>query len=373
MDSPFQYGSLATGKTFIDREKDRADLKQMLSSGIHVALISPRRWGKSSLVKMAMDELSKQRGDIRVCHIDAFSVNSEMEFYNLFASRVIACAESKMKKALEDAKKYLGGLSAGISLGDGLGEMLSVKLGYKPQGMDRDEILGLPQKIAEDKKIRIIVCIDEFQQLALLPEYAAMEGKMRSAWQRQSRVSYCLYGSKKHMMLDIFADSQKPFYRFAQVVFLPKIPKADWIPFIQKGFHDTGKEISEAFAAKICDTVDCHSWYVQQFAFFTWSATEHTVTESILSTALQRLIDTNSPMFISDTEKLTPSQKEMLRAISDGQSKLSSAQVKENYPLGNPNTIVRNKKALIEKSFIDIEDGRLFISDPVFRLWLRQS
>lgn len=373
MDSPFQFGTLATDKNFIDRVEDRKQLKQMLSSKINVALISPRRWGKSSLVKMAMDELVHERKEFRVCYIDAFSINSEEEFYSVFTSSVLSCASGKIEKAVQDAKKYLGGLFAGITVSDGLSDFLSVNLGYRPKEMDKMEILNLPEKLSQDKGIRIIVCIDEFQQLAHIPGYSDMEGKMRTVWQKQKLVSYCFYGSKKHMMMEIFADSQKPFYRFANIIFMPKIAKEEWMPFICEGFRSTGKQISEKYAEMICDTVECHSWYLQQFAFFVWSATETVVDDAIMDKSLRRLIDTNSPMFISDTEKLTPSQRSMLMAISDGVQRLSSEETVQKYHLGNPNTIQRNKKALQEKSFIDLMDGELYISDPVFKLWYKKA
>lgn len=371
MDSPFQYGTLATDKNFIDRVSERAELKQMLSSGINVSLISPRRLGKSSLVKMAMKELERERKDIRVCFLDAFNINSEDEFYSAFAAGVISCSAGKVEKALAEAKKYLGGLIPGITLSDGLNDVLSVNLRYAPKEMDKLDILDLPEKIAKDKGLRIIVCIDEFQQLVKLPGYRDLEGKMRSVWQHQTRVSYCFYGSKKHMMMDIFADSQKPFYRFSTIMFMPKIKKEDWIPFILKGFASTGKSISRAFAEKICDVVDCHSWYLQQLCYFTWYATETSVDEKILSSSIQRLIDTNAPMFISDTEKLTPSQREMLKAIAAGETRLTSEGMKERYHLGNPNTIVRNKRVLEEKSFIESNNGTMAISDPVFLMWYK--
>lgn len=102
--SPFQFGTLATEENFIDRVEDRAMLKQMLASHINVMLISPRRWGKSSLVKKAMGELSAEDKNVRICYIDAFSIGSEAEFYRTFASQVIACASSKMERWIEDAK-----------------------------------------------------------------------------------------------------------------------------------------------------------------------------------------------------------------------------------------------------------------------------
>ena len=106
--------------------------------------------------------------------------------------------------------------------------------------------------MAKEKGIRIIVCIDEFQQLANLPEYKDMEGKMRSVWQQQQLTSYCLYGSKRNMMLNIFNNSNSPFYRFGQVIFMGKIAKEDWIPFITSSFEKTGKKTGIKQGKPIC-------------------------------------------------------------------------------------------------------------------------
>lgn len=369
MDSPFQFGTLATDKNFTDRVKERAELKQMLCSGINVALISPRRWGKSSLVKKATDEIATERKEYRICLLDAFSMNSEAEFYSAFASGIIACATGKLERALKDATRYLGGLIPGITLGDNASGALTINLQYTPREQDKLEILNLPEKLAIDKGLHIIVCVDEFQELVKLKEYPDMEGKMRSVWQKQQRVSYCFYGSKKHMMLKVFNDSQKPFYRFANIVFMPKIRKEDWIPFIVGKFESTGKRISKEDAAQICDWVDCHSWYLQQLCYFIWVSTEKEVDNQILTTSLRRLVDVNAPMFMSDVEKLTPSQREMLRAIAAGEQNLYAENVRSRFHLGNPNTIKRNKEILQEKSFIDSDEGTLSIADPVFKIW----
>ncbi|MBF4212733.1 ATP-binding protein, partial [Pseudomonas donghuensis] len=83
-------------------------------------------------------------------------------------------------------------------------------------------------------------------------------------WQQQQLTSYCLYGSKRNMMLNIFNNSNSPFYRFGQVIFMQKIAKEHWIPFILSSFEKTGKSISAEMAERICDAVACHSWYLQQ-------------------------------------------------------------------------------------------------------------
>ena len=337
--SPFQFGTLATEENFIDRTEDRALLKQLLASHINVMLISPRRWGKSSLVKKAMTELSEEDKEVRICYIDAFSIGSEAEFYRTFASQVIACASSK----------------------------------FVPQERDKMAILQLPELLAKEKGIRIIVCIDEFQQLANLPEYKDMEGKMRSVWQQQQLTSYCLYGSKRNMMLNIFNNSNSPFYRFGQVIFMQKIAKEHWIPFILSSFEKTGKRISESFASRICDVVECHSWYLQQLCYFIWSFTVSEVTEEVFSLGLKQVLNINTPMFQNDTENLSSTQIEMLKAIADGEQHFSAQAVKQVYNLGNPNTIVKNKKILQNKDIIEKQKADFVFVDPIYRLWFQEE
>lgn len=371
--SPFQFGTLATDENFIDRTEDRAMLKQLLSSRINVMLVSPRRWGKSSLVKKAMTELCLEDKSVRVCYIDAFSIGSEAEFYRTFASQVIACSSTKIERWVEDAKKFLTGVVPQITVNDQLTDFLAFDLKYMPQDQDKMAILQLPERIACDKGIRIIVCIDEFQQLASLPEYHDMEGKMRSAWQQQSHTSYCLYGSKRNMMLNIFNNSNSPFYRFGQVVFMGKIAKEHWIPFIISSFENTGKRIAVDIAERICDVVACHSWYLQQLCYFVWSFTEKEVTEHTFATGLKQVLNINTPMFQNDTENLSSTQIEMLKAICNGERHLSSQAAKQLYSLGNPNTIAKNKQMLQNKDIIEKQQDRFVFVDPVYRLWFKQE
>lgn len=373
MNTPFQYGTLASKENFVDRVEDRAQLKNFLSSHINVMLVSPRRWGKSSLVKMAMDELQAENKKIHVCFIDAFSIGSEAEFYRTFASQVISCASNKMERRIQDAKKFLIGAVPQLVIKDDVTNFLTFDMKFTPKEQDKMDILHLPEKLAIHKDIQIIVCIDEFQQLAHLPEYKDMEGKMRAAWQQQKQVTYCLYGSQRHMMMDIFNNSNSPFYRFGQILFLGKIQKKDWMPFIINTFNKSGKNIPSHFAEKICDIVDCHSWYLQQLCYFIWNATPEEVTEQHFNYGLRQLINTNAPMFQNDTELLAPSQIEMLRAIKNGVNQLSATETLKSYNLGNPNTISKNKKTLINKDIIELNNGVFEFVDPIYKIWFSQQ
>lgn len=371
--SPFQFGTLATEDNFIDRVEDRKLLKQLLSSHINVMLISPRRWGKSSLVKKAMSELIVEDKDVRVCYIDAFSIGSEAEFYRTFASQVIACASSKMERWIEDAKKFLMGVVPQVVLNDQVTDFAAFDLKFVPQEKDKMTILQLPEMLAKEKGIRIVVCIDEFQQLANLPEYSDMEGKMRSVWQQQQLTSYCLYGSKRNMMLNIFNNSNSPFYRFGQVIFMNKIAKEHWMPFIVSAFENTGKSISTDFVERICDIVACHSWYLQQLCYFIWSYTATEVTEEVFELGLKQVMNINTPMFQNDTENLSSTQIEMLKAIANGEQHFSSQAVKQIYSLGNPNTIVKNKRTLQNKDIVEMQKNEFVFVDPIYQLWFKEE
>ena len=374
MESPFQFGTLATKENFIDRNEDRAMLKQLLTSHINVMLISPRRWGKSSLVKRSMEELTSEKNDIKVCFIDAFSISSEAEFYRTFASKVIECASSKFEKWAEDAKDLLNGVIPQLIIKDQITDFMAFDIKFKPEEKDKLTILQLPETLAKKKGIKIIVCIDEFQQLSNLAEYKDMEGKMRSVWQQQEQTTYCLYGSKRHMMMDIFNNSNNPFYRFGQVVFLDKITKNNWMPFIIEGFRKTNKHISEDYASQICDIVECHSWYLQQLSFFIWNKTEKEVTADDFNYGVKQLLNINTPMFQSDCNKLTPAQLELLRAIAAGETKFSSAEVNSKYNLGNPNTLAKNKRSLQEQDIIEkTKDNTFRFVDPIFKLWIEKE
>jgi len=367
---PFQYGSLAEADNFVNRVEERRQLKRFLLDGINVMLISPRRWGKSSLVKKAMLELLEERKDVRVCFLDAFSIHSEREFYSAFANAVIQGAASTLVKKIEDAKKVIESLVPSVNLKQDPFNQVSFDLKFQFSEKDRMEILQLPEKIATERGLRVIVCIDEFQQLANLKEYKSIEGKMRAVWQHHHNTVYCLYGSKRHKMLDIFNNSQHPFYRFGQLMFINKIAREEWIPYIVKGFSSTGKSISEEIAGQICDIVECHSWYVQQLSYFVWAATEGEAKEETLAKQTNTLIDTNAPMFMSDIDNLSGPQVNMLRAVAAGATQLNSKETIARFDLGGPQTITRNKRILQEKDFLEKRNGILEFSDPVFRLWI---
>ena len=372
MKNPFVYGELAENENFIDRVEDRKQLKTFLANGVNVTLISPRRWGKSSLVKATMKELQKEDSKTVACFIDAFRLNSETEFYNAFASAVINSVATSFDKGIEYVKKYLQNFNACFRLKGHFFEV-EVDLKHNDAHVSVEELLNLPQRIAEQKGLHVIICIDEFQKLADFPEWQKMEGMLRSVWQHQQDVTYCLYGSKRHMLMDIFTNSNKPFYRFGQTLYLKKIESKYWVEYIVDTFKKTGKEISAELAAEICCLMENHSWYVQQLSFFVWADTDSIVTEDIINRQLQAVMDTNMPVFEAETDKLASSQIAMLRAVVAGEEHLNAKDIVRKFNLGGPQTITRNKGVLVKADILEKKGDRLVFVDPLYRLWFADT
>ena len=369
MKPPFQYGKLAEGISFVNRINEKQTLKNNLSTGINTMLISPRRLGKSSLVKVAVRELEKENEHIKICLIDAYAIKNEEEFYQTFAREVIKAVSSKWEIWISTAKKYLSAFSPKISIGADPMTDFSIGLEWRTIKENELELLNLAEKIAQAKKIKIVICIDEFQNLAKLKDFESLEQKMRSVWQHQQNVTYCLYGSKRHMMIDIFNSSSKPFYRFGQIMFLTKIAENEWVNFIVHAFEATGKSILETLALKLVQMVDSHSWYVQQLAYFVWNLTENETSMYILQQAIEQVIDANLPLYQNECDTLTASQLNLLIAIAQGEQCLTAVETLSRYNMGTPQNVSKNKKMLQNRDIIEKAKNGFAFLDPVFKRW----
>lgn len=174
------------------------------------------------------------------------------------------------------------------------------------------------------------------------------------------------------MMKDIFNNSSKPFYKFGDLFYLKKIEKQKWISFITTNFKLTNRNISVDFAEKIADLMKNHPWYVQQFSFYVWSATENEVKIEIFNDSLERLIQSNTPFFQELINEFSIGQINLLKAILKGEKQLSAKEILKKYNLGTSANVVKNKKVLLEKDIINIENETLEFLDPVFELWFKK-
>lgn len=369
---PFIFGVATSGDNFTDREKETERLLLNFQHGVNTVLISPRRWGKTSLVQKVCR--LAQSDKLKVVYLDIFSCRSDMDFYDAFASAVLKQTSSKVDEWLENIKLYLSRISPKISLGGDPMTDFSISFGMNPKSNDIEEILQLPEKIAQKKGWTIVVCIDEFQQIAEFKDSTTFQKRLRSVWQLQRSVSYCLFGSKKHLMNELFEKKSLPFYKFGDALYLQKIGTQDWINYICSRFEATGKQISKELAEKICQYVDNHSSYVQQLAWLVWIHTDRAATAQNLEEAYQDILDQNTPLFEKQTESLTTYQMNFLRAIIDGvHSEFATQDVLQKYNLGSSANVSIVKRALVKKELIEVEKRHVIIPDPVMSVWLKKE
>lgn len=367
----FVYGVSVDGNNFTDRVQETRRLKMNFENGLNVVLISPRRMGKTSLVKHVQEVVDKSM--IQTVYVDIYDCRSEYDFYNKFAEALLKQTANKMELVLENIKRFLVRLAPKVSFNPDMTSEYSFSLGITPKEYSPEEILSLPEMLAQHIGKHIVVCIDEFQQIGEWPDSIYVQKRMRGVWQHQKHVSYCLFGSRQHMMTNIFQNKRMPFYQFGEPNYLQPIPTADWIPFIQSKFTEKGLSIKEEFVTKICDIVRNQSSYVQQLAWNVMLNTDTEVTEETIRHGMSDLLNQCTPLFMEQLNSLTTYQMNFLRAINDGQhDQWTSQEVLNKYNLGTKSNISRMQALLLEKDFIERREDGLYLSDPVLQLWLKQ-
>ncbi len=371
MNSPFIFGKIAEGKNFTDREFETKRLVLNFSDKVNTILISPRRWGKSSLVNKAADLFAKDRNN-KAVFIDLFNIRNESQFYSYIAKKIIKATSVKPQEWIDTAVSFLRRLTPKVTFPIDMTNDFEISFDLKDKAEDFEDILNLPEKIAAAKKLNIAICIDEFQNLEHFDEPLLFQKRLRAAWQNHTRTAYCLYGSQTHMMSTLFERKSMPFYKFGEVMYLGKIQSSYLVRYIIKQFENSNKKISSELAERIADDVQFQPYYTQQLAHITWVNTDKEVTKNIYERSLRDLIEQNAPLYIKDTENLSNTQINFLKLLIEaGRKDIYSKDLIQQYRLGTSGNVTKIRSALINKEIIHLVNSKYELIDPVFRLWLK--
>jgi AAA+ ATPase superfamily predicted ATPase len=369
MENPFSFGGFAKTNSFTNRTKEIEHIDTLCKNSINLILISPRRWGKSSLIHhIAQNKANKT---LKFCLIDLFNIGTEEEFYTQYLQVVMKATATKLEQYKQYATEFLTQLKPNITLGTGVDAEMGLELSFKPNGKSEIEILDIAQRIAEKQNTRIVVAIDEFQNIDSFTKSIPFQKKLRATWQKHDRVSYTLYGSKRHLMHELFEKKEKPFYKFGDVMYLEKIAENEWVKFITAAYKRTEKSISKPQAKHIAQLMQNHPYYVQQFAFSLWEKTDSEVTDEHINETITTLIQSNEWRFIHLFEPLTHKQRKTLIAlIENGEKGITSAKTVSKYDLGSSATVLRSIDALQNAEIVERWGDRIQLLDPVFEMWL---
>ncbi|MCU0318936.1 MAG: ATP-binding protein [Flavobacteriales bacterium] len=370
--SPFRIGTLVMGDSFVDRTHTRKHLRANFRSGINTVIISPRRWGKSSLIRQVALDMARER-NVRFAFVDLFHVRTEQEFLERTTEAVIKALGRTLEQRMTDVKEFVRGVIPQISFGVDPQSEFSLKFDLPNGRRSMTELLDLPERMAQAKGVRLVLCIDEFQNIAHLPDPTGFQKMLRASWQHQKAVCHVIYGSKRHMMMDLFNTQSMPFFRFGDLLFLDKIKRTDWVPFIQGRFASVKKTISRETADHIAMRMQDHSYHVQMLGHASWLRTNgRTCTRTTVDTALKDLLDQHDALYHRLVDDLTTPQLNYLRALLNGVEKFTSKDTLRRYDLGSSGNVKRVTDALENKEILDFVGKETEWIDPLFKIWLEE-
>jgi AAA+ ATPase superfamily predicted ATPase len=370
--SPFRIGTLVSGTSFVDREWPRKQLRSNFKSGINTVLISPRRWGKSSLIKQVALDMAREK-NVRFAFVDLFHVRTEQEFIERTTEATIKALGKTMDQRMADVKEFIRGVVPQISFGVDPQSEFSLKFELPDGRRNMPDLLDLPERMAVAKGVRLVLCIDEFQNIAQLPDPTGFQKMLRASWQHQTAVCHAIYGSKRHMMMDLFNKQSMPFYRFGDIMFLDKIKREDWVPFIKGRFATAKKAISDETCDHIAGRMQDHSYHVQMLGHASWLRTHgKTCTRAIVDTALNDLLDQHDALYHRMVDEITTPQLNYLRALLNGVERFTAKENLKRFDLGSSANVKRVTNALETKEILDFVGRTTEWIDPLFKIWLEE-
>jgi uncharacterized protein len=374
--NPFVYGEVVPGAAFVDREVELDRLITDLGSGQKVFLISPRRYGKSSLIRQALVALS--RSAALTVDVTVSSYSSYLAFLEGYA-RALASLESRWDRARQWLLEVVTSTRPEIryepdDTGPG---RLSVAFPAVATARDLNrlavEVFALPGRIAAERKRPVVVALDEFQAIAEF-NGGSVEHALRAAAQLQRQVGYVFAGSEPSLM-ERMIGPRRPFYKAGPVMRLQKIPSDVFAAFIEQRFSKSGLRPEAGLGVAIVDLAGNLPYDVQRLAHETWddvrAAGARKVTLDDLHATLARLLAEQDTMFEAVWQRLTLAQRAALRAVvlQNGRELLST-DTRARHRLGGASSVQASLAALLKQDLLLKEDQGYVVVDSLLREWV---
>ncbi len=342
VENPFVIGKVVTGAKFADRKKEMAFLRREVKNGQNVIVISPRRYGKTSLVVNALE------GDVDYVYVDCSLAESEAglveQLLNGYAGR------QPLEKLALEAKKFLQDVE--ISL-----EIKPVRLKVQRVGQS-----GLEEAVTYVSRKTVV--FDEFQDVLAIS--STLPKKLRSLLQHKKK-AFLFLGSKRHMMEGLFASPNSPFYNSGVVLHLEKIPREEFASFIVHWFKQTGVPLQEGDVGSVLSFSEGHPYYTQYACHFLWEKRRQG-NRSPFPSILREIVGTNSDYFERLYSALSPNQKKAL-AVAATEKNVFSRHAIEKYGVPSTQHLQKALDALRSKELLDKNGGYSYI-DLLFQQWI---
>ena len=378
-ENPFVYGEIVTAAAFADREVERDRLARDLLSGQKVFLISPRRYGKSSLVRHVLRSLAKQ--GVLTVEVTVASSSSYVGFLEAYA-RALVMADTPVGRLKQWTADLLRAVRPEVRFEAEPAGTSRFAIAFPAVQTDRDvtrlanEVFALPARITAARKRRMAIALDEFQAIGAF-NGGGIEQALRAAVQDQRQVGYVFAGSEPSLM-ERMLTSKRPFYKAGPVMRLDKIHQDDFATFLEARFAGSGMRPESGLGAAIVELAGNVPYDVQRLAHETWddlrAAGRKTATLDDLHATLTRLLQENGPMFEEAWQRLTLSQRGPLRALVLEQGReVLSADVRTRHRLAGASSVQSALLALVRADLVIKDGARYTMVDSLFREWVARK
>ena len=378
MENPFRYGGVATGVYFTDRSAELAGIEADIRSGQNVVVISPRRYGKTSLIFQALEHL---RGEgVLVAYVDLFRAPTKERLADHLADAIynglVAPLERVWQRAVDIFQQLP--IRPRVTINPDGTPSFEFTAGERSRDIDQtiEGILELPGHIARERRRRVALVLDEFQEVIAVD--AHLPALMRSVFQVQDEVAHVFLGSKRHLMQRVFTDENEAMYRLAKPLLLQAISAEDFASFIRDRFAATGQKITSSAIDAILNVTDGLPHDTQELCYFTWAIAQSEgleVTPAVIRRALERVVAAQDARYTTLWDQLSSHQRLLLTAlvVAGGEGVYSDA-YRRRLRLGPASSVQRALRRLLERDLVDQEPrGSYRVADPFLREWIRSA
>jgi AAA+ ATPase superfamily predicted ATPase len=368
--NPFKFGEAVTGEYFTNRRKEIKDIKEYIKSAQNLFIYSQRRLGKTSLIKTVLKTFETDPSVITI-YVDLQRASTPGQFIEVYANSITKAFSTKEEK-IEKITRFFQKLIPSFEYTEEGNFKVSFDFSRTASGMGKalEEVYKMPQRIAEEYKIRVAVVFDEFQEISKY-DGIEFEKKLRSFVQHHSNVCYIFMGSKTHVIRDMFENTDRAFYQSAKIYPIETISKENLIIFIKERFGSTGKNIDKILAGEIANLSRNSPFHVQMLCSQIWLESGKIISKENFDTAVDSLMHTQNELYYSWYNNVSMHQRAVLGCLSR-EPEIFSNDVKLKYNLGSTSTTQSSMKALVNKNYVVKRDKKYDIYDPFFRIWLRK-
>jgi len=369
--NPFPTSEYISPEFFCDRENELKQIVNSIDNQRNITIISRRRLGKTALIKHSFHHL-KKRKDLSLHYFDIYATRNLNEFINILSTSLIGYFESKPEKMLSQLIKMLGQFRPKLTF-DELSGAPSVELSLQTQAETEQSLAAIFSYLAKQKQ-RVIIAIDEFQQITSYPE-KNVEALLRTHIQANSNVTLIYSGSNRRMLISLFNDYARPFYQSTGFLFLDKIDPDQYKGFISKHFKKAGRKISVEALSFLMVWAQGHTYFVQEICNRLYSAGDTAIDIKDVKQVTMQILEERTPLYQVYQNMLTSSQYALLKAIAleTNIDKPNSSAFLTKYKLGAASSVIRSLEALETKDLIFYENNIYSLTDIFLMRWLKRQ